>query len=608
MQARTLALKGTAALVLAVMLLTACGDSTPEVVEKEVTRVVKETVLETVIETVKETVIVEGTPKIVEQEVTRIVEQIVEKEVTPIPQPAAANPFTPDEDMVIVAHNQDGFDTLDLRQGYPDASAYFVQLQILEKLIFQDTQLQLRDQLAESWEANADNTAYTFYLKQGVTFHDGDPFNAEAVKKHFDFFLADPPSAVATTLRADIASVEVVDEYTVRLNMNGPRPFFLYNLAESPGGLVYSPQTIDLPDADRLRDIRGTGPFKIKEWLGQRDLVLEANPDYAWASSAFEHQGPPQIKTLRILNAADTDARLVALETGEVHFITLVPDAHVARLNKDPNFNIVSKLVPGMPQMNYLNITIPPTNDLRVRQAINHATNKDEINQVVYFGNVEPAYGPLSKANLEYNAEVESLYPFDLEKAKELLKEAGWWDEDGDGIAEAHGVPDVEDGAPLEVHIVRGRSWQQYSDVWQRQLSMAGFKASIIMMAGQGPDWYGCINQAPANGDVFLDSVVGMSRDWDKDQCGGAMNYACTCDVPEIQDPIQEYLAAASAAQTVEERADALGQLQMFVMENALEVPIYELYWSAGVISSLKGVKADATGFYYFFYDAYWER
>ncbi len=242
------------------------------------------------------------------------------------------------------------------------------------------------------------------------------------------------------------------------------------------------------------------------------------------------------------------------------------------------------------------------------RQAINYATNRAEINQVVYFGNVEPAYGPLSKANLEYNAEVESLYPFDLDKAKELLREAGWWDEDGDGTAEAHGVPDVEDGTPLQVRIVRGRSWQQYSDVWQRQLSMAGFKASIIMTAGTTQDWYGCINQAPANGDVFLDSVVGMSRDWDKDQCGGAMNFGCTCDVSEIQDPIQEYLAAASAAQTMEERADALGQLQMFVMENALEVPIYELYWNAGVISSLKGVKADATGFYYFFYDAYWER
>jgi peptide/nickel transport system substrate-binding protein len=342
--------------------------------------------------------------------------------------------------------------------------------------------------------------------------------------------------------------------------------------------------------------------------LGQRDLMLEANPDYNWASSWFDNQGPPQIKTLRIVNVPDTDARLVTLETGEAHFITLVPDVHVARLKQDPNFSIVTKLVPGMPQMNYINITIPPTNDLRVRQAINYATNKEEINQIVYFGNVEPAYGPLSKANLEYNPEVEKLYPYDLEKAQELLKEAGWWDEDGDGIAEAHGVEGVEDGTQLEARIVRGRSWQQYSDVWQRQLSLAGFKSSIIMMAGQGPDWFACINQVPANGDVFLDSVVGMTRDWDKDQCGGAMNYACTCDVPEYQDPIQEYLAEAQAAQTMEERTDALGKLQMFIMENALEVPIYELYWHAGITGSLQNVKTDATGFYYFFYDAEWAR
>jgi hypothetical protein len=84
------------------------------------------------------------------------------------------------------------------------------------------------------------------------------------------------------------------------------------------------------------------------------------------------------------------------------------------------------------------------------------------------------------------------------------------------------------------------------------------------MMAGQGPDWYACLNQVPANGDVFIDSVVGMTRDWDKDQCfTGAMNYGCGCDTPEIQDPIQEYLAAASAAQTMDERKEALGGLQL---------------------------------------------
>ena len=587
--------------ILVILSMVACAAPTPEIITVEKEIPVEKKVVETVV--VEKEVVVEK--KVVE---TVIVEKEVVVTAAPEPVKVEKNPFTPTEDIIIVAHNQDGFEKLDLRQGYPDASAYFCQLQIFEKLIMQDGDLQLRDQLAEKWEANADNTEFTFYLKQGVTFHDGDPFNAEAVKKHFDFFLADPPSAVATTLRADIKSVEVVDEYTVKMVMNGSKPFFLYNLAESPGALIYSPQTIDLPDEERLRDVRGTGPFKLKEWLGQRDLVLVANEDYNWASSYFGHNGPPKVGTLRIRNAPDTDSRLVSLETGESHFITLVPDAHVARLNQDPNYNIVSKLVPGMPQMNYINVTISPTNDLRVRQAINYATNKDEINQLVYFGNVEPAYGPLSKANIEFNEDLKGLYPFDLDKAKELLKEAGWWDEDGDGIAEAHGVEGVEDGTMLEARIVRGRSWQQYSDVWQRQLSMAGFKSSIIMMAGQGPDWYGCINQVPANGDVFLDSVVGMTRDWDKDQCGGAMNYACTCDVPEYQDPIQEYLEAAQVAQTMDERKDALGKLQMFIMENALEVPIYELYWNAGVISSLKDVKNDATGFYYFFSDAYWEK
>ena len=523
-------------------------------------------------------------------------------------QAQGANPMTPADDTIIVAHNQDGFDRLDLRQGYPDASAYFCQLQILEKLVIQDDKLQIVDQLADKWEANADSTEYTFHLKSGVKFTDGDPFNAQAVKKYFDWMLGDPPAAVAATLREDIKSTDVVDDLTVKFTMKGSRPFFLGNLAESPASLIYSPKTVDLPDTDRLRDVRGTGPFKIKEWLGQRDLMLEANPDYNWASSYFGVNGPSKIKTLRIRNVADTDARLASLQTGENQFITLVPDAYVAQLKQDPNFNIVSKLVPGMPQMNYIVVKTPPTDDLRVRQAIQFATNKEEINQLVYFGNVEPAYGPLSKANLEYNPEVEKLYTFDLAKAQALLKEAGWYDDTNDGIAEAHGVKGVKDGTQLEVTIVRGRSWQQYSDVWQRQLSVAGFKPSILMLAGITPDWWNCTNQLPANGDVFLDSVVGMTRDWNKDQCaGGAMNFSCSCDT-ELQPPIDKYLTDAANATTMDQRKKALGDLQMYIMQNALEVPIYELYWHAGMLSSLKGVKTDATGFYYYFYPAYWQR
>ena len=137
--------------------------------------------------------------------------------------------------------------------------------------------------------------------------------------------LADPPCPVAATLRADIESVDVVDDYTVKFVHEGPAPVLPRQPRRKPRLLDLFAQDRRSPDADRLRDIAGTGPFKIKEWLGQRDLVLEANPDYNWASSYFTHNGPPKIKTLRIRNAADTDARLVSLETGESHFITLVP-------------------------------------------------------------------------------------------------------------------------------------------------------------------------------------------------------------------------------------------------------------------------------------------
>ena len=400
----------------------------------------------------------------------------------------------------------------------------------------------------------------------------------------------------------------MVDDYTVKMIMKAPRPFFLYSLADNPAGYIYSPQTIDRPADERGRNIAGTGPFMIKEWMGPQALLLEANPDYNWASSWFSHNGPPYIQFLHLIAAPDDDSRMISLETGETHFITGVGPIHVARLKEDPNFSVVGKQVPGMPQMNHINASISPTNDLRVRQAINYATNRDEIAAITYFGTVKPAYGPLSASNIEYNPEVEKLYPYDPEKAKELLNEAGWWDEDGDSIAESHGVEGVEDGTQLEVRITRNPTWQQYTDVWMAQLKAVGFKP-VSIMAGAGPDWYGCINQLPSMGDVFIDSLQGMTRDWDKDQCvSTGLNFGCACDIPELQDPIQEYLAEATNARNMDERKAALGKMQLHIMEQAMEVPIYELWWYAGITSSLEGVKTNPTGFYYFFYDAKWER
>jgi peptide/nickel transport system substrate-binding protein len=518
----------------------------------------------------------------------------------------AQNPFTPAEDTVVLTQNSDYFSNLDMRP-FPEVSILEVLAQICEKLVILDPKMEIRDQLAEKWEANSDSSEWTFHLKKGVTFSDGDPFNAAAVKKHYEWMIGDPPSSAADSLRRDIKSIEVVDDLTVKFVMKGARPFFLMNLAESPGSYIYSPKTVDMKDEDRKRNISGTGPYKIKTWNGMLDLTLEAREDYNWASSYFEMNGPAKIKTIRVRCATDDESRLASLETGESQFITYVPDSQVARMKADPNFSIISVMVPGMPQMNYMNVTIPPTNDIRVRQAIIYATDMDEINQVVYFGNVMPAYGPIGQANKEYNPEVAKLYKFDLDKAKALLKEAGYWDDGKDGIAESHNVPGVPDGTPAEVRIVRSPAWQQYSDVWQKQLVMAGFKATIIMLAGDGPDYYNCKNQLPANGDVFVDSVQGVSRDWGKDQCGTGLDYGCACDT-ELQKPIDEALDRAANAQNWEERTKALGDFQMYVMEQALMAPIFELFWHGGSISSLKNVKTDSTGFYYFFYPAHWER
>ena len=433
-------------LIVASMLLSACAQSTPEVVEKEVASIV--------VETVKETVIVEGEVEVVEKEVTRVVEM----EVTVVAEPEAAT-GTRSGGHLVIAFNSTFQDTGDLHKTTSNNTIVIAE-NALDPLIRQHPDTgEYRPGLAESWEISDDNMSVTLHLRDDVTFHDGTPFNADAVAYNLNRIITDPEAAgrhAYGKLGAEnyFDSVEVIDDYTVKVNFKSVFAPMIYALSECSAGCIHSPTAIEeYGDAYGTDYLVGTGPFKFVEWTGSDgEVTFVRNEDYNWGGDFYNHEGPAYLDGFTFKGIVENGTRVAALESGDLD-VSLVLAKDVGYFEDLDGFK--TKVMPskgtGGLQINLAN---PILADVRVRQALSHAIDREAIlGTPRYSGYGDVMYGFYSPAlwgtSMEEFAEYNFLY--DPEKAKALLEEVGWKDEDGDGVREAHGVEGIEDGTPLHL-------------------------------------------------------------------------------------------------------------------------------------------------------------
>lgn len=292
--------------------------------------------------------------------------------------------------------------------------------------------------LATSWDVSPDGLVYTFHLREGVRFHDGTSFDAQAVKVNIDrmfrrgspFFSA---RAAATTyyLWKDLDRVEVIDPLTLRLTFRRPFaefPRVLTQFAEGSAGLI-SPTALRRWGNEGIADHPvGTGPFRFVERVRGDRIVLERNPDY-W--------GPrPCLDRLIFRPLPDPASRVNALQTGEVDLIFVPPPDKVDSLR---SAGFVSLQGPAPHNwFLFLNTRDPHFQDLRVRQAIAMAIDKEGLARELLKNTARAAHSLQAPANSSYDPTFRGL-PHDLERARELLAEAGWADSDGDGVVEKDG-------------------------------------------------------------------------------------------------------------------------------------------------------------------------
>ncbi|PQO22329.1 ABC transporter substrate-binding protein [Rhodobacteraceae bacterium WD3A24] len=280
--------------------------------------------------------------------------------------------------------------------------------------------LQVEPALATDWEISDDGTVYTFDLREGVEFHDGTPFDAEAVVFNFERMLDEEhpyhdtgPFPLSFFFSA-VDEVEAVDDGTVRFTLNEPYAPFLSNLAY-PTGLIVSPEAVREHGDEFGRNPVGTGAFTFAEWQSNQRVVVERNPDY-W-------DGAPELQAVVFRPITDANTRVAEMLSGGIDLMVEVPPTSLSQF-EGPGYNVIEQAGPHVWFL-ILNLREGPFTDQRVRQAANYAVNKEALVNDVLEGTANVAAGPTPPAFAWAHNEDLEPYPYDPERARALLAEAG---------------------------------------------------------------------------------------------------------------------------------------------------------------------------------------
>jgi peptide/nickel transport system substrate-binding protein len=303
-----------------------------------------------------------------------------------------------------------------------DKNAHEPDRQIFDTLLRRNIKtLQLEGNLAESWRTLNDTT-WQFKLKRNVKFHNGEPFDAAAVKFSIERMLNPKQGAPGRTSIATIDHVDVIDPYTV--NVVTKAPFPLLPVRMSPGhcgtvGIVPPKYLAQVGDAGFAVKPVGTGPFKFVEWVKDERLVLEANKDY--------HRGAPAIERLIFRPVPELTTRVAALMSGQADLVSDIPPDQTGKIQSSGNAHVeISSLGGFVIMVKMTNYLMPgPWQDVRVRKAINYAIDMDTIIKTVLEGYGVVLGVPLEKEAFGFNPNIK-WYGYDPEKAKALLREAGY--------------------------------------------------------------------------------------------------------------------------------------------------------------------------------------
>jgi peptide/nickel transport system substrate-binding protein len=310
-----------------------------------------------------------------------------------------------------------GFDPL--KVGVFDTAAETAAAAIFDTLVYLDDKGKVQPKLALSWEPSEDFKTWTFKLRPGVKFHDGTPFNAEAVKANFDRQKDPANKCRCAFYLAGIKDAQAPDELTVVYNLNDPSVNFPAIITiQSSNWVIQSPTAWKTKGDDYNRNPVGTGPYILKSWTAGDRIVLEKNPDY-W------NKGHPYLDRIILKPLPDAQSRFASLQSGEADIIwdDEYDADNIQRAQKDPKMTVHNYAGSGA-QVYAFNTKVAPFDDVRVRQAMVMAIDRKKMSQAITNGLARPASNPYGDGSW-VKCKDDGALPNDVEKAKALIKDYG---------------------------------------------------------------------------------------------------------------------------------------------------------------------------------------
>jgi peptide/nickel transport system substrate-binding protein len=463
-------------------------------------------------------------------------------------------------------------------------SSIATNLLLYDGLVLHDFQMKIRPALAERWEVSPDGLTWTFYLRKNVKFHCGASFTAQDVKDHFDRWI-DPKEAFPTKAKvASLAETRVLDEHTVVCKLKNPTLVFLNNVSQTEWSYASIPHAKHVAQHGQdygvvPASVCGTGPFKLKEWVKDDRMELVRHEGYAWGSPAYENTGAPWVDRILFRTLPEDAARAAELEAGGIDIDIDVAPQHIARLeSKGVKVTSIPRL-----SSNHIGFNVEKEvfKDARVRKAVAHAVNRQEIVQFVMKGQADVANGflhPLAPGATPKEAMRPFMADFNLDKSKRLLTEAGWAP-GADGMRQ-------KDGKPLQASLyVFTELHERIVTPVQAQLRQVGFDLQIRRLESAA---FNTATRAGEHDARFLPMIYSS---------GDFLYFFVSSAIPSPNtvrwrdERTDAFFQQSQTTLKEAERIKAFQGIEQRLVGEAVVVPIQHIRWIFGSRSRARGLK-----------------
>lgn len=438
---------------------------------------------------------------------------------------------------------------------------------VYEGLVQRDKNNEIQPMLAEEWK-QLNDTTWEFKLKQNVSFHDGTPFNASAVKKTFDRLLDPNVASPRAVVLKMVKEIKVIDEYKVQFILKEPFSPLLSILANHEGGII-SPKTIDQYGKNIIQEPNGTGPFKFKSWSPGQEIILVKNTDY-WGDE-------PKVNKVVFKVVPEDSTRISMIETGEAHIAEPLPVAVMDQVESSQAMDIYRSEGFGTEYIAF-NVSKKPFNDVRVRKAIAHAVEMDSIIKGVFNDVGVKANSLMGSKVFGYHEKLKA-YEYNLKEAKKLMAEAGY----AKGINATILTMDHKERVNL-------------AEVLQSQLIGIGIHLKVQVME------YGSFVERVNSGqsEMFIISWRNATGDGDYNQYNlfhsdsqGAAGNTFFYSNPKVDDLIN----AARKEKNEEKRKEFYAEAQEIEMNDTPYIPVRVIENVAAVSKDVKGFSISPSGY-----------